>query len=213
MTTLQTKITTDNWFGGSWDEYLQTISQSEHQQAKGYYYQGKLRLEMSPLGNAHSKDHYLISCAVGLFACLKKIPLNGHDNCTYRKAPRLEAQPDLSYYIGNNADAIPWGTTIINLDNYPAPNLVIEVGNTTLTDDLGTKRLLYEDLQVQEYWVIDVQNGQVIAFAIVNQGSNRITQSQALTGLNMGIITEALQLSRKTNHTEVSNWLLQQFQA
>jgi len=43
-------------------------------------------------------------------------------------------------------------------------------------------------------------------------GSKRIAQSQILPGLQLEILTEALQRSRNTNHTEVGSWLMQQFQ-
>jgi Uma2 family endonuclease len=48
---------------------------------------------------------------------------------------------------------------------------VIEISKSTLADDLGNKRLLYEDLGVSEYWVVDVQNSQVIAFKVNDRGS------------------------------------------
>ncbi|VEP15811.1 conserved hypothetical protein [Hyella patelloides LEGE 07179] len=53
---------------------------------------------------------------------------------------------------------------------------------------------------------------QVIAFEIVDNGSKRITKSEVLSGLEINILTEALQRSRNSNHTEVGAWLLQQFQ-
>ncbi len=98
------------------------------------------------------------------------------------------------------------------MNRYPAPDLVIEVSNTSLSDDLGQKRLLYEDLGITEYWIVDVQNVRVIAFKIENEGSTRITESQVLPELKISILTEALARSRNSNHTEVGAWLLQQFQ-
>lgn len=86
------------------------------------------------------------------------------DNCTYRKARVQECQPDLSCYVGNRAQVVPQNTNIVNLDQYPAPDLVIEIAKTTLLDDLGTKRSLYEELGVIEYWVVDVQASQIIAY-------------------------------------------------
>ena len=167
---------------------------------------------MSPVGYDHARDHTSITLTAGLFAGLKDIPMNGIDNCTYRKTGFQDAQPDLSYYIGEKANSIPSGTTIIDLDTYPPPDLAIEVANTSLADDRGEKRLLYEDLNVKEYWVIDVKNVRVIAFAIENNGSRRITESQVLPGLKMSVLQEALQRTRQMTQSEVIPWLLTQFQ-
>jgi Uma2 family endonuclease len=212
MATSSTKSIIDIWVSATWDEYLKNIENSIYEKAKGYYYNGQYRIEMTPIGNDHSQDHSIINYAIYLYAILKNIQLNGKDNCSYRKPGVIEVQPDLSFYVGENANAIPWGIGIVNLEEYPSPNLVIEVSNTSLSDDLGQKRLLYEDLQVQEYWVVDVQNVRVIAFKIENEGSIRITVSQVLPELKISILTEALQRTRSSNHTEVGAWLLQQFQ-
>ena len=203
---------TDTWITAAWDEYVKNIEHPACAKSKGYYYNGKYRIEMTPIGNEHSQDHSIINHAVYLYATLKAIPLTGKDNCSFRQFGLREFQPDLSLYVGDNANAIPWGVGVVNLDEYPAPDLVIEVSNTFLSDDLGEKRLLYEDLHVAEYWVVDVQNINIIAFAIEDGGSKRINESQVLTGLKMEILTEALNRSRTSNHTEVASWLMQQFQ-
>lgn len=212
MVTTSKKLITDTWVNATWDEYLENIEHPSCEKAKGYYYNGKYRIEMTPIGNEHSQDHSIINHGVYLYATFKGIPLTGKDNCSYRKFGLKEFQPDLSYYVGDNANAIPWGVGVVNLDEYPVPDLIIEVSNTSLSDDLGEKRLLYEDLQVAEYWVVDVQNVRVIAFAIEDAGSKRITESKVLTGLKIEILTEALQRSINSNHTEVGSWLTQQFQ-
>jgi hypothetical protein len=54
---------------------------------------------MSPVSFHHSRDHAIILFAVTLFATLRGIPLNGQDNCTFRKTGVQESQPDVSYYI------------------------------------------------------------------------------------------------------------------
>lgn len=206
------KVPADTWIKGTWDEYLQAIAEQTDEKTKGYYYNGHMRLEMSPVGNPHSRDHFIIIYAIGLFAALNHIDLDGHDNCTYRKTGAAEAQPDASFYIGEAANLIPWETTIIDLDIYPPPTLAIEVAYSSLADDKGEKRLLYEEIGVSEYWIIDVENVQIIAFAVENQGSRRITQSQVLPGLEMTLLEEAFRRCRETNHGKVSAWLLNQWQ-
>lgn len=212
MAKLQTKLLTDTWVAATWDEYIQVIENSAYEKAKGYYYNNKMRIEMPPVGNDHSRDHTIVIITASTYAAIKGIPMNGNDNCTYRKTGLNDAQPDVSYYIGENADVIPWGTSIINLDNYPPPNLVIEVANTSLADDKGEKRLLYEELGVDEYWIIDVQNVQVIAFSVANGGSRKITQSLVLPGLKISLLEEAFRRSRQMNQSQVVAWLLSQFQ-
>ncbi|NJO76787.1 MAG: Uma2 family endonuclease [Leptolyngbyaceae cyanobacterium RM1_406_9] len=213
MSNTQIKVQSDTWISATWDEYIRAVEDPAHASAKGYYRDGKLRIEMTPLGHDHASDNTVITFAVNLFCTVKEIPVNGLTNCTYRKIRVREAQPDVSYYIGENADVIPWGTSIINLETYPAPNLVIEVANSSLADDKGEKRLLYEDIGVSEYWIVDVQNVQIIALAIANRGSRRIEQSNVLPGLEISLLEEALQRTRQVNQSQVCAWLLQQFQA
>lgn len=210
ITTPQLK--TETWLNGSWEDYLKTLETLPEEKGKSYYYDHQYRIEMSPLGSDHSKDHGIIFYSIYLFSTLTGIELNGHDNCTFRKAQFREAQPDLAFYIGDNANIIPWGTSIINLDQYPAPNLVIEIANFSLADDLGKKRLLYEDLGVEEYWVVDVKEAEITAFKIQKQGSYRLNISQVLPNLELDLLRKALQQSRNTSHSQVGAWLLQQFQ-
>lgn len=143
--------TIDTWLVADWDEYLKNVEHPGHEKAKGYYWNGKYRIELTPINNTHSQDHFIISYAISLYAAFKSIPLTGKDNCSYRQTGLREFQPDLSCYVGDNANAILLGVGIVNLDKYPAPDLVIEVSDTSLSDDLGAKRLLYEDVGVAEY--------------------------------------------------------------
>ncbi|MBC6473482.1 MAG: Uma2 family endonuclease [Hormoscilla sp. GM102CHS1] len=117
------------------------------------------------------------------------------------------------YYIGERAQLAPTGTAIASLDRDLPPDLAIEIADTTLADDIGEKRLLYEELEVAEYWVVDVQSSDIIAFTIIaNNGSQRITQSRVLPGLTIAMLVSALELSRTQNKAQVCAWLLAQFQ-
>ncbi|MEG3439303.1 Uma2 family endonuclease [Pannus brasiliensis CCIBt3594] len=214
MSQLQQEILADTWVKATWEEYLQAIEQVDRSGTyyKSYYSDGYYRLEMTPIGNDHACDHTIVVYTVNLYGTLKNLDFQGRDNCSYRKMGVREVQPDASYYFGSKADIIPYGTSIIDLDVYPAPDLVIEVSNTTIADDLGNKRLLYEELGVSEYWVVDVVNARVIAFAMLERGSQRVDISRGLPGLSIALVTEALQRSRENNHGIVARWLLEQFQ-
>lgn len=75
-------------------------------------------------------------------------------------------------------------------------------------DDIGRKRLLYERLAVREYWVVDVEQSEVIAFAVANEGSRRIRESQVLPGLGISLVEEALQRSQTEDDGSLTRWLM-----
>jgi Uma2 family endonuclease len=211
MQDLQTRPRTDTWVMADWDEYVRILENPLYEKAKGYYYKGHMRLEMLPVSFDHGSDHVVIIFAVNLFTAIKGIAAIGLDTTTFRKTGVRDCQPDVSYYLGRYAQAIPRGTGIVDLDRYPAPNLVIEVAKSSLLDDMGAKRSLYEELGVAEYWVVDVQNAQVLAYAIAEQGSKRIQDSLVLPGLAISVLEEALRRNRETDQSQVGSWLLTQF--
>ncbi|MEA5620691.1 Uma2 family endonuclease [Cronbergia sp. UHCC 0137] len=212
MIELPTQLPTDTWIYTSWDKYEQIIINLVNEKGKSYYYKGYMKLEMTPVSFDHGKDHVIIIFAVTLFATLKGIVATGLDTTTFRKTGIQDCQPDVAYYLRERAQSIPTGTGIVQLDLYPAPDLVIEIAKTSLLDDLGTKRSLYEDLGVAEYWVVDVQNAQIIAYTMADQGSKRIQESQVFPGLVIAILEEALRRSRNMSQSEVGAWLMNQFQ-
>ncbi len=211
MNALATPIKSDTWIEASWSDFMQATKNPDYAKGNFYYYQDHLRIEMTPLGNDHSRDHFIMGHAIGLYASLKGINFNGNDNCSYRKSGYKEAQPDLSCYLGQDVNAVPYGTGVIDLNLFPPPSLVVEIANTSLIDDQEVKRLLYEELGVKEYWVVNVKTGKILAFKMENQGSYRIRESQVLPGLKLSILEEALTMTRQTNHGKVMAWLLEKF--
>jgi Uma2 family endonuclease len=95
-----------------------------------------MRVEMLPVGFDHGNDHVVLIFAVNLFTALKGIPATGLDTTTFRKTGQRESQLDVSYYLGRDAQSVPSGTGVINLDQYPAPNLVIEISKSSFLDDI-----------------------------------------------------------------------------
>ena len=213
MSELQTKLPTDIWVVATWEEFIAMADDPAYSKAKCYYRNGQMRIETMSVGPAHSRDNAIALFAINLFCTIKGISLNGLDNCSYRKTGVRECQPDVSYYIGERAQLAPSGSSIASLDVTPPPDLVIEVADSTLADDIGEKRLLYEELKVAEYWVLDVQKSEIIAFAIIaDNGSRRIVKSEVLPGLTIALLEEALRRSRTKDRAQVGAWLLAQFQ-
>lgn len=165
------------------------------------------------VGSGHSQDNTLISQIVSLYGIVKGLAVKGFTNGSFRSNGEQECQPDMAFYLAEDIpDPFPpKNTELVDVDRYGAPTLVIEVASTSLNDDLGRKRLLYERLGVKEYWIVDVLGGTILAFAIANQGSRQIQVSQVLPQLSLAIVTEALRRNQTENDTEVSRWLMQEF--
>jgi Uma2 family endonuclease len=178
---------------------------------KAYYNRGKARIEMTPIGWNHAEDNSIISTLVILFCALKKIPVKEVTNCSFRKTGIREAQPDIAFYLTSLENIPPRSNSPVDLNQYAPPALAVEMAASSLSDDLGEKRLLYEALAVQEYWVVDVNRAEVTAFAIANAGSRQIDTSQVLPGLTMAVVKETLERSRSKEHGAITRWLLSQF--
>ncbi|QYO62988.1 Uma2 family endonuclease [Leptolyngbya sp. 7M] len=212
MVQSQPKLLTNTWLTATWEEFLQVTDNSTYTKAKGYYYGGQMRVEMG-VGPDHASNNGIIHVIITLYCALKGIPLRGLVNCSYRKPGVREAQPDVSYYLGERASLAPQGSSVVNLDQVPPPDLAIEIADTSLNDDLGKKRLLYEELGVSEYWVVDVEKAEIIAFQMINCGSKRIQQSQVLPNLEIAVIREAIEQRQQMDDGQLVAWLMAKFQA
>jgi Uma2 family endonuclease len=209
--TLPQNFLTDTWVKATWEEFMALAYNPAYETGKAYYNRGKARIEMTPLGWNHAEDNTIISNLVNLFCAVKKIPVRGLTNCSLRKIGLQEAQPDISFYITSLDNIPPRSNSPVDLNKYAPPALVVEMAASSLSDDLGEKRLLYEQMNVQEYWVVDVNQAEVTAFAVADSGSRQIEISQVLPGLTMALVEEALDRSRSEEHGAITRWLLSQF--
>lgn len=205
------KVVTDRWVKADWKTFLVLADQPEYEKARFYYDNGWMRIETMPVGSGHGRDNTLLSQVVTLYGTLKNIRIAGFTNSSFRKKGVRECQSDIAFYVGADFQIPPKSSEPVNVEQFGAPSLVIEVAATTLNDDLGRKRLLYERLGVQEYWVVDVEAGQVVAFAVMDGGSKQIQESRVLSGLQLAIVEEALSRSQREEDGEVNRWLLQVF--
>ena len=205
-------LETDLWVKATWEEFLNFAEDSAWEKGKFYYYQEHMRVEMSPVGPLHARHNSIIPYVVILFATLRNIRVVQFANASFRKAGIREFQPDLAYYIGSDLRVPPNDSNSpVDLDEYDPPNLVIEIGASSFNDDLGSKRLLYENAGISEYWVERANTREVFAFAINNGGSGRIQESRVLPGLEIRLVEEALNRSQTQDDGEINRWLIQTF--
>lgn len=211
-TVLTKNFATDTWWGKvSWEEYIALAKNPAYVKGRFYYHQGLLRIEMSPLGPRYGRQNSLISKAVSLFATIKNIRIVEFANTSFRKAGIGEFQPDLAFYIGSGLKIPPMTDTPVDLQKYDPPTLVVEIGDSTVSDELGRKRLLYEESGIQEYWVDDLSVGEVIALTIQNGHSGRIRESRVLPGLSISLVEEAIKRGEIDDDTKINLWLLKIF--
>jgi Uma2 family endonuclease len=201
-------IVTDTWVNVSWDEFMEFVDHLDYQQGRFYYYENYMRVEMSPVGSIHGNNNNVVANVVNLYATLKNIKIKGWVNTSFRRTSESECQPDLAFYIGDNVKFPPLNNSPVNINELAAPTLVVEISAASINDDLGFKRLLYERLGVKEYWVMNANNDDIIAFEISDGGSRRIEESKVLPGLQIATIKEAIHRSLTQDDGEVNRWLL-----
>lgn len=208
---LTQNLVTDTWVKASWEEFIELADNPASEKGRFYYDKGYLRIEMSPIGSSHSQDNGIIYNVISLYAAVKNIRIKGLINGSFRKPGIREFQPDLAFYIGSEFRFPPRTNSPIDLQEFEPPALVVEFGATSLNDDLGRKRLLYERAVIPEYWVVDVKAGDVIAFEISQGRSGEIQESRVLPGLAIALVESALQRSQNEDDGEINRWLLQTF--
>lgn len=205
------ELTTNTWVRVSWEEFLTLTDMPAYEEGRFYYDDGCMRIEMAAVGAGHGRDNSVVARVVSLFATVRTIRIVEYTNTSFRKVGVRECQPDSSFYVGDRFHLPPRTNSPVDVDQYEPPTLAIEIASTTLNDDLGRKRLLYERLGVQEYWVVDVNGGEIFAFAVFDGGSRQIRESQVLPGLAIDLIEEALERSQTEEDGAINRWLLQRF--
>jgi Uma2 family endonuclease len=210
MATTQS-LMTDTWVRASWEEFLVLADCPKYEKGRFYYDDGCMRIEMAAVGPIHGHDNSVVARVISLFATVKSIRIVEYTNTSFRKVGVRECQPDSSFYIGADLRLPPRTNSPVDVNQHDPPTLAIEIASTTLSDDLGRKRLLYERLGVQEYWVVDVSTSETIAFAVLDGGSRQIQDSQVLPGLKIATVEEALRRSQTEDDGAINRWLLQTF--
>ena len=203
------QIQTDTWVKTTWDEFVAVMDDPSYEEGRGYFDDGYMRIEMAALGAGHGRHNSVVSKIVSLFAMVRNLRIAEFTNCSFRKTGVRGCQPDMAFYIGSNFQLPPQDNAPINVELFGPPTLAIEIGVSSFKDDLGSKRLLYERLGVQEYWVVDVATRQVIAFSVAEGRSGLISSSEVLPGLEIALVEETLARSQTEDDSAIMRWLME----
>lgn len=193
----------------SWEKYLQLSQEA----SKASFYKGWYEIIMG-VGADHGSINAIVDRLIFLYCLSKGIPHIGFSNTSYRRPSLWECQPDSSYYIDATVAEAPKGSSIVDLTTATPPDLVIEIANTSVYEDFGVKRVLYEEMPVKEYWVVSIPEAVVIAHAMDGAGgSRRVAESQVLPGLLLESVTIAIAKAQDLDNAQLGQWWLQQVQA
>lgn len=202
------------WYTAPWDDYVAWVETTEAEHFRIFFNQGRLFIDMGWEGVDHARFRELL--AMLFFAWFsRRQPGQAFDclgGCILEKPKQRAASPDEVLYIG--PDAPRWRSgepRRVNLRQWRTPDLVCEVGDTTLATDLDEKKQIYAALEILEYWVIDVQAARVMAFRLSPEGLyEQTTESGALVGLEIALVGQAFgRLATESNGT-VAQWFAQQ---
>ncbi|MEM6449103.1 MAG: Uma2 family endonuclease [Cyanobacteria bacterium P01_D01_bin.105] len=207
------RVITDKWLKTTWNEFVEVAYDAVYVECSAYFYSGEMRLEMPSLGMGHSRQNSVVGNVITLFAACNAMDITSYTNGSFRKAGEKEFQPDIAFYIGEGARYLPpQNNSPISIELCGLPDLVVEVGASSIKDDLGRKRLMYERIGIAEYWVVDVEAKEVIAFKIDNDArSGQIRSSMILPGLEIDLVEEALRRSQTENDGAIARWLIKTF--
>jgi len=202
------------WHTANWDDYLQVRDQLEHKAIRLFFHQGYLLVDTSPEGFNHARFNNLMTLVFFVWFSQKSQQafdlLNG---CQMEKEGQQAASPDLVLYIGTGFPQWQTGQSrYINLNDMRIPDLVGEVGDTTIATDLDEKKQLYAALQIPEYWVVDVKGARVLAFCLDENGKYHQSEiSEALSGLPIALVSQTLeQLNQGLPNGRAALWFAQQ---
>jgi Uma2 family endonuclease len=198
----------------SWQDYVTLRDDMDWQKIS--FDDGWLWADMGAEGLGHARFSDLITIVFGFWAFLHPAdPIESFGRCLIEKPETQACAPDLVLYKGDNIPQWQPGTPRrIDLSEQRLPDLVGEIGDTTLSLDLDEQKRLYASLGIAEYWVIDVKGMRLFAFGLNASGAyERIEVSQVLTGLSLNLIEQTLERLATETNTAAANWLMKQLQS
>jgi Uma2 family endonuclease len=202
------------WYSATWDDYIAQVDNPGTEHFRIFFNQGRLFVDMGWEGVEHARFRALLAMLF-LAWFSRRLPGQAFDclgGCILEKPDQRAASPDEVLYVGAEVPRWqPGEPRRVNLRQWRVPDLVCEVGDTTLATDLDEKKQIYAALEIPEYWVIDVQGARVMAFRLSPEGGYGPTlESIALAGLDMTLVEQAFQRLATDPNGAVAQWFAQQ---
>jgi Uma2 family endonuclease len=202
-------------YDATWADYVQVRDSADLDWQKIAFCKGWLWVDMGTEGPGHARFSDLLTAIFFLWAFLHpEEPIESFGRCLIESPETHACAPDLVLYKGENIPQWQAGTPRrIDLAQHRLPDLVGEIGDTTLSLDLDEQKQLYASLGIAEYWVIDVKGMRIFAFGLNSNGIyERIEVSQVLNGLSIALLEQTLERLATETNTAAANWLMQQLQ-
>ena len=214
-TGIQTVIADDfpQWKPATWEDYLRWRDDPTPEIIRLYFNQGQLLIDMGSEGINHASVSDLFTLLFGFwFNRYREQTAASFGRCLIEKPKTQAAAPDLVLYIGEGVPQWqPGEPRRIDVTQWLVPDLVGEVSDTTLATDLDEKKQLYAALLIPEYWVINVQGKQVLAFRLQENGKyEQISHSIALENLEISLLEQTLERLNEGTNISAALWFSQQ---
>ena len=215
LTPTATRIEPDaipKWQPATWEDYLAYRDDPTSEKVRLFFNQGYLFVDMGSEGINHARFRELFTML--FFILFSRKPEQIFDSlggCLIEKPNKKAGSPDLVLYIGEGSPRWQEGEPRrINLSQWRLPDLVGEVADTTLASDLDEKKQLYAELEIPEYWVVDITGKRVLAFRLQSDGKyQQCEYSVALEGLPISLLEQSLEQLTQGNGT-AALWFAQQ---
>ena len=171
------------------------------------YYDGVMEF-MAPLEFRHEYGRDSLGMIVRAYAAVFKLDCEGAGSTTFRKGKpgKMKGkgkEPDLSFYFGENAEAVRQKQKL-DLKVDPPPDLWIEVDNT------GSSKgglPLYAELGVPEVWRYRTRRGKLWFGSLKNGQYTEIQRSIHLPKLTPDIVLDLIGETRKLGQTGWDIWM------
>jgi Uma2 family endonuclease len=199
----------------TWQDYVAVRDRGDLDWRKIAFYQTWLWVDMGKEGPEHARFSDLMTAIFFVWAFLHpEVAIESFGGCLIENPETHACAPDLVLYKGDNIPHWqPGQSRRLDLRQHRLPDLVGEIGDTTLSLDLDEQKRLYASLGIAEYWVIDVKGSRLFAFGLGGNGVyESIEISQVLPGLPIPLLEKTLERLATETNTAAAKWLMQQLQ-